>query len=813
MFTNHLKAAWRNILKRKEFSFINVLGLSIGMAACLLILQYVQFEKSYDNFHPDLSQLYRLNLGMSNPGEPEFRMASNHPAAGPSLQNDYPQVEEIVRLVPVEIFAGSSVLIYKPEGGQALSFYEENMFVADSTVLTVFGYPLIVGDVNTALSSRKNIVISENLAKRYFGDADPMGKTLSINGGFEMQVTGVLKDLPENTHLKISALFSSAFFTDQLNSSWIWPEFYTYVKLTKGSDVTSLESQLDGFVNKYLGDVMKEFGIAESMYLQPVSDIHLQSNLSKEVQENGSAKTISFLVLIAVLILLIAWINYINLSTARSIERASEVGVRKVVGAQKMHLITQFLVESGLMNLFAILLAILLVLVATPAFNLLMGRSIISNSWMIDLLLQGSTWLVLAGLFLGGTLLAGLYPAFVLSSFDPIKTLKGKNYTTGKKFHARHVMVVFQFAIGILLITGTLIVFNQLSYMRNQDLGFNMDQMLVIKAPSITDSTYSEKAKLLKDQLTQEPNIHYFTSCSDIPGHAIQNVNSIKKEGQSTDEGIFVTYIFTDEDYLPSYEIELIAGRNFSKDRLTDQESVILNKKAVELLGLTPEEALGKVISWKFREWGKVTVVGIVENVNHRSLAFERTPFAYFYRTRFTEYYSLKVNPKNLPSTIASIERTYEQIFPGNPFEYFFLDDYFANQYEADQRFGKVFSLFAGLAILVACLGLFGFASYTTARRRKEIGVRKVLGASVGQILMLLGKQFTLLVLIAAVVAIPLAWWFGDQWLGNYAYRSELSIWIFIVPIILVLGIAILTIFWQSLQAALTNPVDALRTE
>ena len=813
MFTNHLKAAWRNIWKRKEFSFINILGLSIGMGACLLILQYVQFEKSYDTFHPDLSQLYRLNLGMKNPGESESKMASNHPAAGPSLKQDYPQVEEFARLVPVEIFAGSSVLSYKPDGGQALSFYEENMYVADSTVLKIFGYPLIAGDVNTALSSQKNIIISENLAKRYFGDADPMGKTLSINGQFEAQVTGVLKDLPENTHLKISALFSSAFFSDGLNATWIWPEFYTYVKLAKGTDAASFENQLDGFVNKYLGDVMKEFGIVESMYLQPVSDIHLHSNLDKEAQENGSAKTISFLILIAVMILLIAWINYVNLSTARSIERASEVGVRKVVGAQKGHLITQFLIESGLMNLFAILLAILLVLVATPAFNQLVGRPIISNSWMTNLLQQDTTWLVLAALFLGGTLLAGLYPAFVLSSFHPIKTLKGKIYTTGKKFHARHAMVVFQFAIGILLIAGTLIVFNQLSYMRNHDLGFNMDQVLIIKAPSITDSTYLEKAKLLKDQLTQGSKIHYFTNSSDIPGHEIQNVNSIKKEGQSTDEAVFVTYIFTDEDYLPSYEIELVAGRNFSKDRPIDQESVILNKKAVELMGLTPEEALGKTISWKLREWGKATVVGVVENVNHRSLAFERASFAYFYRPRFTDYYSIKVSSNDLPHTIASIEQAYGQIFPGNPFEYFFLDDYFADQYAADQRFGKVFSLFAGLAILVACLGLFGLASYITARRTKEIGVRKVLGASVGQILMLLGKQFALLVLIAAVVAIPIAWWGGDQWLGNYAYRSELSIWLFIAPVILVLGIAILTVLWQSSRAALTNPMDALRTE
>ena len=816
MLTNHLKSAWRNIWKRKEFSLINLLGLSIGMAACLLILQYVQYEMSYDDFHDDLSGLYRVNLGMKSANEPEIVVrATNHPAVGPIARQDFPQVEEFARLVDVSIFAGSSVLLYKPEGGQIKSFYEENMFVADSTVLQFFDYPLVAGDPLTALSKPTGLVISESTAKRYFGHDDPMGKTLSINGDFEATVTGVLKDLPDNTHLKISALFSSALFSDEMNNTWIWPEFYTYVKLAPNTDVQAFESQLDGFVNKYLGEVMAEFNIEEKMYLQPVNDIHLNGNLLKEAQENGNKKTVSFLILIAAMILLIAWINYINLSTSRSMERASEVGIRKVVGAHKKHLISQFLVESALMNLFAILLAVQMVVLAAPSFNRLVGKPIIEGSWMAELLGQSSTWAVLAIILFGGTLLAGLYPAFVLSSFKPAKTIKGKFFKSGQKFHFRHAMVVFQFMISLLMIVGTMTVFHQLSFMRNQDLGFNMDQILVVKTPSIIDSTYVEKIKVFRDKISQNSHVGDFTASSDIPGHIIQNNNSITRKGQSKEEAIFATYLFTDEYYVPTYELNLIAGKNFTK-RVSEEQitDVILNKKAIEQLGFnSPEEAIGKIISRKLNSWDDVKVAGVVENINHRSLAHGQEAFVFFNRPIMSDYYSIKINTKDISNTIANIENTYKQVFPLNPFDYFFLDDYFNKQYLADQRFGQVFSLFAGLAILVACLGLFGLVSYITARRTKEIGVRKILGASTIQILILLGKQFMWLVLIAATVAIPIAWWGGDQWLNNYAYRAELNSWIFIVPILIVMFIALLTILWQSSKAAHTNPVHALRTD
>lgn len=817
MFLNYLKSAWRNIYKRKEFSMLNILGLSVGMAACLLILQYVNYEKSYDNFHPDLSRLYRLNLGMAKTGNPTFKfLATNHPAAGLTLKRDFPQVEEVTRLVDVSIFTGSAVISYKADGKNPKTFYEKDMYLADPSILEIFAYPLIKGNPSTALAGQDNVVITESMAKKYFGDEEPMGKILSLNGELEVKVTGVLKDLPQNSHLSISALFSSVSFSEGLNNSWKWPEFYTYVKLAPNTNLKNFENQLDGFVDKYLGEVMKEFGVEQKMQLQPVQEIHLSGNLLREAKENGNQKVVSFLMLIAIMILVIAWINFINLSTSRSLERASEVGIRKVVGARRGNIIFQFLMESALINILAISLAILFVTLATPYFNQLVGRPVMGERWLTQIWEQVSTWKILVLLFLGGTFLAGLYPAFVLSSFEPVKTIKGKLFQSGQKFQFRHAMVIFQFVVSMLMIAGTIIVFKQLSFMRNQEMGFNMDQLLIVKSPRITDSTLTEKFQLFREQLIKKAQIHNITASSDIPGHAIQTVNSIKRKEQSIAESIVAIYLHTDGHYLPTYELNLLAGRNFSEGRATDESAVILSEKAVELLGFTaPEEALGQVISKKVGgSWEELTVIGVVQNINHQSLAFNQTSFAFFNPSRHRfDYYSLRIGTQGLSQTITSVEQAYKQIFPENPFEHFFLDDYFDQQYLADRQFGRVFGLFASLALFVACLGLFGLSSYVTTRRTKETGIRKILGASAIQILILLGKQFIWLVLIAAAVGIPLAWWGGKQWLSNYAYRIELNAWVFILPVLLVLLIAVLTVTLQSSKAAWINPIKSLRDE
>ena len=440
MFIHNLTSAFRNMWKRKSVTFLNLLGLAIGMAACLLIYQYISFERSYDKFHDDLDRIYRLDLGMGRGDEINMR-ASNHPAAGPALKQDFPQVEEFARIVGVSVFAGASVLGYTDANGEKNTYYEDKMYMADSSFLQILSYPLIVGDPRTALREPNTMVISEKLVKKYFGEEDPIGKMMDLNGRFSFKVTGILQNLPTNSHQKIEALFSFASFPEGwgLDNTWVWPEYYTYLKLAPKTQISALESQFDGFVTKYLGEVMDQYGIVEIMGLTPLADIHLHSQYHNEMEENSNTQTITFLSLIALLILIIAWVNYVNLSTARSIERSAEVGLRKVVGAGKKHLISQFLLESALMNALAIILAIIIVQLAMPSFNQLVGSEMQLADTGLAVWASGNTWLAILLIFLGGTFLAGLYPAFVLSSFNPVSTLKGKVYRSGSKFNFRQV--------------------------------------------------------------------------------------------------------------------------------------------------------------------------------------------------------------------------------------------------------------------------------------------------------------------------------------------------------------------------------------
>jgi putative ABC transport system permease protein len=821
MFQNHLKSAWRNLLKRKRFSALNIAGLSIGMASCLLILQYVRFEKSYDQFHPELENLYRLTLDMNKNGNSsENFMATNHPAAGPAMKADFPQVIEFARLLK-ESNLTPNVYSYRTADGHIKTFYEDRTYIVDPSFLRIFNYPFIVGDTETALNDPNCAVISQDIALKYFGNLNPIGKILTINHSLKMKITGVMKNMPENSHLKADILLSFRSLennTPEINSKWKEPGFYTYLKVASGTDIENLESQLDGFADKYLGDVMEEFGIEERMHLQPVADIHLQSHLKKEVEKNGSYESVAFLMLIAILILLIAWVNYVNLSTSRSIERAAEVGIRKVVGASKGSLISQFYIESTIINLLAIVLALILVEVAAPGFNALIGKQFFSGIMNMHFWSEGSNWLILFATVVVGSLLAGFYPALVLSSFKPVKIFNG--YNSKKKPSFRSVLVVFQFCISFILIVGTLIVFSQLRYMKSQELGFNMDKMLVIKSPKTADSTFLIKTKLLSEELLKGTSINSFAPSSDIPGHRVADVNSIKKKGQQNEEGFMVSSLYVDEYFLPTYEMKLVAGRNFSKDLATDKDKVIINEKSVELLGFrSAQKAIGQMASITFSgRWVDTKIIGVCENINNQSLVHEQRPMVFPYMKPWSgwsgaNYFNLKIKANDLQSTIAKTENVFKEIFPNDPFVYFFLDDHFNEQYKSDQQFGKIFGIFTSLAIIVACLGLFGLVSYVSSTRTKEIGIRKVMGASTMQILTLLSKQFVKLLIIAAILAVPISWWGGDTWLSNYAYRIEIDGWLFATATLIVFSIALFTVLWQSISTANANPVDSLRDE
>ncbi len=812
MILNYLKLAIRNMLRGKNSAIINILGLSISVAVSLLIFQYVSYELSFDKFHAQVSTLFRVNLTMQQGEQPTWSMATNHPAVGPALKQDFPEIEQITRVLPASVLIGSSVLSYKPAGQKIKSFFQENMYLADSSFFDVFSFQLVKGDPETALAVRNSVVITEQVAEQYFGTEDPMGKTLSVQGRFPVQVTGVLRDLPKNSHLRISALFPMALMGPAINSEWKWPEWYTYVRLHPNARKEAMESKFDDFANKYLGDIMEEYGLTEEFHLQPIVDIHLHGVGTREVDGQGNAELINSLALLAILILIVAWINYLNLATARANERAFEVGMRKVVGAGKRQLVTQFLVEAALTNLIALTAGLGIFILAVPSFNALFAVKVESNLWNFNIL-----WAISIAIFLIGTFLVGLYPAMILSSFNTSSTLKGKHFVSRKESLLRQLMTVFQFAVSLMMIALTILVFRQLSYMKNQSLGFDPEQILVMRSPKVyqSDSIYLVKLEYFNQKAANHPAIISFTPSNEIPGHKMTSANSIKQATQLADESILANHLYIDDQFLQTFGLQLTAGRNFSEELASDDEAALLNEKAVGLLGFaSADEALNQIIDYRFRTgWEKARVIGVVNDFNHRSLTHERSPFLFLRKDIRHQYFSFKINTEDWSELITMIEADFEEVFPGNPVDYFFLDDYFNRAYEADQRFGRLLGLFSALAIFVTCLGLQGLAAFIATRRLKEIGIRKVLGAEPLQILMLLSKQFAILLMAAVIVSVPIAWKLGNEWLSSYSYRIEIGAWLFGLALLLIVGITAATIIWQTRRAAYSNPVEVIGYE
>lgn len=812
MLRNHLKIAYRSILKYKNYSFINIIGLTLGITAAIFIWQYVALEKSYDQFHSKADRIYRLPIKSYRLGEMEIADAMNYAPTGPALKAEFPEVEEFVRISPEY---GRVVLMHKEK-----KFEEQKIFYADSTLFEVFDFPLLDGDKKTCLTKPGSIVLSRSLAERYFGAWEdwiesPVGKMIRWNNTRQLTITGITEDVPENSHIKFNALlpFTSFIeFNNDPSNNWGWNDFYTYVQLQEGVSQQTFAAKLPNFIARHKD--FKVEGTYDEFLVQPLTDIHLNSKLAYEAEPNGDAKTVNFLSLIAFAILFIAWVNYINLATARAEERAQEVGVRKVIGATKESLVFQFLSEAFLLNLSAVIIAIGLIQLFGPLMNAFIGKEL---PFSFSNLPFGIAILPL--FIILGTLISGLYPAFVLSGFSPIQTLKGSEAKRKRGVWLRKGLVTFQYAVSVVLITGTFVVFQQLKFMQKQDLGFSLDQTLVLNAPSVidNDSILVERYSSFKSELAKYPMIKNVTSASAIPGKAHLDLDTngpLFLVGTAKEKGATFSVLRADEHFLETFDIKVIAGRNFSPGRKIDQNALVINETALKVLGLTdPKAVIGKKLEYYNRQ---PTIVGVVEDYHHKSLRNRIEPMIIRNNVGGHLYFAVKFSAKKKSETeqlISNIQSVWKQVYPENPFNFFFLDDHYNEQYNADHQLGRIISLFSLLTIFIACLGLFGLASYTVTVRTKEIGIRKVLGAPISSIILLLTKGYLPLLFLAFILGVPISYYLFSQWLTNFAFAITLNPLIFLLPCVLVLLIALLAVSSQSLQAAVGNPVEALRKE
>lgn len=792
MLKNYFKVAYRNLLKNKAFSFINLLGLAVGMASFFLIYLYVDFELSYDRFNKKADRIYRLVCDIKTPSETLNIPVTSGPM-GLNIKADLPEVEDAVRINM------TSLVIRKDD----IKIQEERCVYTDPSIFSIFDFPLLQGNPKTALKDPFAIVISETTAKKYFGSANPLGQTLILGSeNYNVKVTGVMKDIPENSQFKANMFISmETYRKSNPNRDTEWGNFgiTTYLLLRPGSKASHLEAKLPQFLDKYIGKEMKEDQMHYSLLLEPLGDVYLKSK--RGGFETGNINNVYIFSVIGIFILIIACINFINLTTARSSDRAKEVGIKKVVGAGKLQLARQFLLESMLICLVSFILAVILSVIFLPLFNQLSGK-IISTGVFTK---PASVFLLLIIAMTIG-FLAGIYPALVLSSFKPIAVLKGRFSTGTKGVLLRKGLVIAQFTISIAMIVGTIIVYFQLHYMRNQDLGFSKDQMMII------ESFQDGKKEAFKQEISKLPGVVSASLASSIPGGGNPGAYS-EVENKSGDMQVANLDLYlVDFDYINLYNMKVIAGRGFSKDFSTDTtQAMVLNESAVKLFGYSsPKEAIGK----KFSQWGRDgKIIGVVKDFHFRSLRENIKPLCMRIEPRNFNLITVKITSTNLKTTVAALEGKWEQMIPDKPFTYTFVDEFFNTLYQSEEKFGNLFLNFAILAIFISSLGLLGLALYSTTQRTKEIGIRKVLGASVSNIVHLLSRDFLKLVIYSFIIATPIAWYFMYKWLEDFAYRIEIEWWVFALAGIAAVMVAFFTISFNAVKAAVANPVKSLRTE
>jgi len=824
MMTLFLIRAYRSFTKNTFFSLLNVFGLAIGMAVFLLIAQYVHFETSYESFVPNASSIYRVRLDLYQNNELIKSTAENFPAAGPAMAANLPEVVSSARLYNMG-FKNNVVITNEEALPNPIAFKHRRFLYADSSFLPMMGYTLVYGDAATALAQPNTAVLTEEYAMRYFGTTDPIGKSLRLrdddNNNELVHVTGVVKAIPGNTHLKFDVLFSYKtlfarvgrrpnYATTRFDQSWQRNDMYTYIQVRPGTDIPALEAKFPALIERLVPN-LKETHRNYSMSPQPLEDIHLTSSLTEEFEPNGDSRIVQFLGIIGLFVLAIALINYINLSTAKAMERAKEVGVRKVMGAVRFELIRQFLIEAALINMLAIMVAVASASAALPAFNTLSGLSLSLQHFIQPWFLA-----LTAALWVAGSLLSGFYPALVLSSFKPVTILKGKLKNSSRGVVLRKALVVVQFMASVALIAGTFIVYRQLNYMMTKDIGVTIDQVLVIERPGLRaeGEAFTSAIDVFRHELKKDPSIQSVAASTLVPGISRNWTATVKRYGAPDDQLVSFMTNSMDYEFIDVFGMKLLAGRAFSRDYPSDPDTAaIITASAASQLGFkSPEAAIGQAITlpeWPFNP----VIVGVVNDYHQVSLKQSIAP-TFFYCTEYEgEYYSMHINTQNLPGTINHIRASWEKAFPGNPFDFFFLDDYFNRQYKNERQFGGLFTTFAAIALLIGCLGLFGLSAYTATQRTKEIGIRKVLGSSEAGIFLLLSREYIKLVLLATVLGMPVMYFLMDNWVKSFAYHTPVSLLIFVAAGGVVLIIALLTISVQTLRAARSNPVDSLRYE
>lgn len=800
MFNNYLKIAFRNVKKHKAYAFINIAGLAIGMACCILIISFIATELSYDQYHENKNNIYRLGLDANLGGNQMLMPISTAPAA-PALVQDYPEVLDAVR------FRSMGNISVKDRD---LEFFEENVYLADNSIFNIFTFPMIKGNPETALKTAYSMVMTEDTAKKYFGDEDPIGKILKVDNQFDYTVTGVVKNVNKNSHFTFDILCSfESLYAQNRQALEVWLSFnlYTYVLLQEDIDPKVLENKFPALIETHMGTALKAIGGRIDFFLQPITQIHLHSHMENEMSANSDIAYIYIFAAIALFILIIACINFMNLSTARSALRAKEVGIRKVIGAERKELIKQFLGESLIYSLFSMLVAIGLAHLVLPLFSSLSGRDLTIDYF-------GMPWLIpsIIGMILFVGFAAGSYPALFLSSFQPVNVLKGSIKAGAANSRFRSIMVVGQFVISIGLIISTGVILNQLRFMKNKNLGFEKENILVVRT---SDGPARESIVSIKQEFKKVPGVLNAGLGSQVPGSEA-NISPFVPEGFSATEAQLMKSIDIDQDFIPTMGIEVIKGRNFSSEFGTDtSDAIIINETAARKFGWA--DPIGKKIEnfsgEEIEDRTAQTVVGVIKDIHMSSLHSLIMPLLVNNESDDWDNIVVRINPNNVGGTIDSLRSKWEELFPNQTFDYSFLDDSLAKMYESEGRLSQIFSSFTLFAIFIACLGLFGMASFTAEQRTKEIGIRKVMGASVSGIVVLLAKDFLKLVLLANIIAWPIAYLAMKEWTKGFSYQAGIGIEMFLITAVLAAVIALLTVSFQSIKAALSHPINAIKYE